>query len=670
MNEINGQDEQSTSSEDIEEYEGEKNALIITTYETVRSYPALFLPLNVQYVILDEGQRIKNPQTLISKVVRRFDTGHRIMLTGAPVQNRLEELWSLVDFAYPGRLGTLQAFKSQFGIPITLGTKGGASPHLARIAVRCALALKQLIQRVLLRRVKRRVCKELPPKREEYLNSEDVQLAVEGAKGSVNNNNSYSNYSSNQNDAANKWNDKRKHRSSHYTAIGMLRKICNHPDLFFFHSPEEDKPEKYLFWKKSGKMIVLKQMLTKWFESHVRYKKWIEEEQKRLLEEENERLDDYYDDGINNNNNEQGIQKDKDIIEDIQNKDNINEQEQNKENIQVNKPIKNKKNKQPPLPHKVLLFCQTRQMLGAIEEMVNLLSLPYIRMDGTTPVNKRQQLVQQFNDIKNYNEFLFLLTTKVGGIGINLTGADRARERAWRLGQTRPVHIVRLISAGTIEERIYERQIFKEIVGAKVVKGADQSVDDAAEAQMTLPSNKSSSSSSSSSSSTNKIDQIKNSFIFGFGNSSKYLFQAPPPLYIQTNKKKYKEKLLRENNEQQEREINEKKDIMKGMKTRQKIVNNINQLQFDENGENQLIEIDGVQKKKIKDEENRKQLLSIAKEMKQQGILKDKQKELEQEKENDNNENDNELEEEQEQDEQDILSSFIVRAGTEEEEKE
>ena len=97
----------------------------------------------------------------------------------------------------------------------------------------------------------------------------------------------------------------------------------------------------------------------------------------------------------------------------------------------------------------------------------------FVRLDGNTSLAARQALVDRFN--KNDSIFAALLTSRVGGVGISLTGADRvvlvdpdwnpqtdiqARERAWRLGQTRPVTIYRLVVAGAIEEKIYHRQVF------------------------------------------------------------------------------------------------------------------------------------------------------------------------------------------------------------------
>jgi len=108
-------------------------------------------------------------------------------------------------------------------------------------------------------------------------------------------------------------------------------------------------------------------------------------------------------------------------------------------------------------------------------------------MDGNTSIKDRQDLVDEFN--RDPDLHVFLLTTKVGGLGVNLTGADRviiydpdwnpstdvqARERAWRLGQKREVEIYRLMTAGTIEEKIYHRQIFKQFLTNKILRDPKQ----------------------------------------------------------------------------------------------------------------------------------------------------------------------------------------------------
>ena len=140
--------------------------------------------------------------------------------------------------------------------------------------------------------------------------------------------------------------------------------------------------------------------------------------------------------------------------------------------------------------HRVLIFCQWKKMLNIIQRFTQVQGWKFARMDGNTNVAARQQLVDTFNEDDSY--FGMLMTTRTGGVGLNLTGADRiilydpdwnpqtdaqARERAWRFGQKKAVTVYRLITAGTIEEKIYQRQIFKTALSNKVLQDPRQRYD-------------------------------------------------------------------------------------------------------------------------------------------------------------------------------------------------
>lgn len=86
---------------------------IVTTYENIRRSPDEWTGHNWSYVVLDEGQKIRNPDADVTLAVKRLRTPHRLLLSGTPIQNELRELWSLFDFIFPGRLGTLPAFEAE-----------------------------------------------------------------------------------------------------------------------------------------------------------------------------------------------------------------------------------------------------------------------------------------------------------------------------------------------------------------------------------------------------------------------------------------------------------------------------------------------------------------------------------------------------------------------------
>jgi SNF2 family DNA or RNA helicase len=191
---------------------------IVTTYESIRRSPDVWINHDWSYVVLDEGQKIRNPDADVTLACKRLRTPNRLLMSGTPIQNDLRELWSLFDFIFPGRLGTLPAFEAEFAEPIKRGGYSNASPMQVQLAYRCALVLRDLINPYLLRRQKKDIkeVNRMPGKTEqvlfcrlsskqrslyqEYLASDEVMGVM---KGSV----------------------------QLLKAVTVLRKICNHPDL-------------------------------------------------------------------------------------------------------------------------------------------------------------------------------------------------------------------------------------------------------------------------------------------------------------------------------------------------------------------------------------------------------------------------------------------------------
>ncbi|GFR85602.1 DNA excision repair protein ERCC-6-like [Elysia marginata] len=101
--------------------------ILITSYSTLVIQQELILRFNWHYVILDEGHKIRNPDAKVTLCCKQFRTPHRIVLSGSPIQNNLKELWSLFDFVFPGKLGTLPDFMQHFSIPIVQGGYSNAT---------------------------------------------------------------------------------------------------------------------------------------------------------------------------------------------------------------------------------------------------------------------------------------------------------------------------------------------------------------------------------------------------------------------------------------------------------------------------------------------------------------------------------------------------------------
>lgn len=365
--------------------------VLVTTYSGLQTYSEFLTATEWECAILDEGHKIRNPNTAITIHCKELRTPNRIILSGTPMQNNLSELWSLFDFVFPMRLGTLVNFRNQFEFPIKRGGYANASNLEFETAIQCAETLKDAISPYLLQRFKVDVASDLPQKKEQvlfckltrqqrqayegFLQSEDMKSIASGKRQML-------------------------------YGVDYLRKICNHPDLTEHKTLSKQPGYDYGAPNKSGKMQVVKELLSLWRKGG----------------------------------------------------------------------------------HKTLLFAQHRIMLDILQKFLQQLpDINYRRMDGETPIKDRQDLVDEFN--KSPDLHVFLLTTKVGGLGVNLTGANRviiydpdwnpstdiqARERSWRLGQKREVEIYRLMSASTIEEKIYHRQIFKQFLTNKVLKDPKQ----------------------------------------------------------------------------------------------------------------------------------------------------------------------------------------------------
>ncbi|PTB54349.1 hypothetical protein M431DRAFT_509347 [Trichoderma harzianum CBS 226.95] len=368
----------------------QKGHVLVTTYTGLQTYADLLLGVEWDYAVLDEGHKIRNPNAEITVTCKELNTPNRLILSGTPIQNNLTELWSLFDFIYPMRLGTLVNFKQQFEIPIRQGGYANASNLQVMTAEKCAEALKETISEYLLQRLKVDVAADLPEKTEQVL----FCKLTEGQRKA------YETFLRSDEVSA----ILNRTRQSLY-GIDILRKICNHPDLL-------DKS----LANKPGYEVGNPKMSAK-------------------------------------------LQLTKDLLQKVM----------------------------IPNGHKTLLFSQGKQMLNIIEKCIRNCNITYLRMDGETPIDQRQPMIDKFNSDPDIH--VFLMTTRTGGLGTNLTGADRiiifdpdwnpstdlqARERAWRLGQNKPVKIYRLMTEGTIEEKIYHRQIFKQFMTNKVLKDPKQ----------------------------------------------------------------------------------------------------------------------------------------------------------------------------------------------------
>eukprot|EP01063_Lacrimia_lanifica_P014503 TRINITY_DN21077_c0_g1_i1.p1 TRINITY_DN21077_c0_g1~~TRINITY_DN21077_c0_g1_i1.p1 ORF type:complete len:1581 (+),score=568.08 TRINITY_DN21077_c0_g1_i1:704-4744(+) len=402
-------------------------SVVIATYAGMKAQIEALIHFGFHYVILDEGHHIRTPNGAISQAAKRFPTPHRLVLTGSPLQNRLSELWAIFDFVYPGRLGALPDFSRLFEVPINTGGFEFATAQQAANGYGCCVKLRDLIAPYLLRRLKKDVQAQLPQKTETVLfcrlTLPQVIAYVEYLSGSE-----MKTILRSKADAHGRINrrEDREYRSKVRNAD--LEEVSR-------KGPVEDatkKPQSLTAINTLRKICNHPQLF------------------------QNESPD--------------GTPMEIDI--------------ESSGKLRVVAYLLQRWKEEG---HRCLLFSQSLQMLDIFQDYMTKEGYRWLRMDGSTPVNRRNLIVETFNKDPRY--FVALLTPKVGGLGVNLTGANRviifdpdwnpvtdvqARERAWRIGQTKEVVIYRLITMGTIEEKVYQRQVFKSHLTDRVLADPTQ----------------------------------------------------------------------------------------------------------------------------------------------------------------------------------------------------
>lgn len=333
----------------------------ITSYASFRQDVEQYEKNQYQYLILDEAQVMKNSQTKIAQYLRKFDVPHTFALSGTPIENHVEELWSIFQIVLPGLFPGKKEFKQ-------------LSPE----------TISHYVKPFIMRRKKSEVLQELPDLIEMTYKNElaDDQKTI------------YLAQLKQMQDRILSSSEEELNRSKMEILSGLmrLRQICDTPSLFL-----ED------YAGESGKLDSLRQLL-----------------------------------------------------------------EQIKDGNQ-----------------RVLIFSQFRGMLDIIEKELDALKMTSFKITGSTPANERQDMTNAFNSGQGD---AFLISLKAGGVGLNLTGADtvilvdlwwnpavedQAIGRAHRMGQDKNVEVYRMITRGTIEEKIQELQTSKRHLVSTILDGTE-----------------------------------------------------------------------------------------------------------------------------------------------------------------------------------------------------
>ena len=437
--------------------------IVITSYDVLRTDGEHFAALGWNYCVLDEGHLIKNPKTKLSMSVRQLKAQHRLLLSGTPLQNNLLELWSLFDFLMPGYLGTDREFAEKYSKPIAIlqqqqqpqgqpsssaGTSGaanGASKWTQKDFDEAEHRLQLLHKQVLpfiLRRMKEDVLQDLPPKIIQDCTcsmSSVQQLIYDDLLQSTSLRSEISSYLQSRFPGGGVQKEAEEGRKAGkppmhvFQALQYLRKLCVHPSLVLseghpLEGPVCDELQRQ-HWTMMGDLEVAPKFLML----------------KELLVEcglgESAGADDMMNAGER---------------------------------------------------HRVLIFAQQKHTLDLVEQLVfkeHLPHLTYLRLDGSVDALSRYPIVTKFNSDPSID--VLLLTTHVGGLGLNLTAADtvifmdpdwnpardlQAMDRAHRLGQKRVVTVYRLLLKDSLEERIMGMQRWKLLLASSVVSQQNASI--------------------------------------------------------------------------------------------------------------------------------------------------------------------------------------------------
>lgn len=341
--------------------------VLITTYEMCLREKSALKKLSWEYIVIDEAHRIKNVDSMLSQIVRAFNSRSRLLITGTPLQNNLMELWSLLNFLLPDVFSNSEDFESWF--------KGKGDENQDQVVQQ----LHKVLRPFLLRRVKADVEKSLLPKKEINI---FVGLTEMQRKW-------YKSILEKDIDAVNGGVGKKEGKTRLLNIVMQLRKCCNHPYLFDGAEPGPPFTTDEHLVDNSGKMVILDRLLHK---------------------------------------------------------------------------MKQKGSR-------VLIFSQMSRMLDILEDYCLFREYKYCRIDGGTAHDDRIAAIDEYNK-PGSEKFVFLLTTRAGGLGINLTTADivvlfdsdwnpqadlQAMDRAHRIGQTKQVYVFRFVTEHAIEERILDR---------------------------------------------------------------------------------------------------------------------------------------------------------------------------------------------------------------------
>lgn len=401
--------------------------ILIVSYETIRTHISRLVKHNdcCDLLVCDEAHRLKNSDNQTSKALASIPVQRRVLLTGTPMQNDLQEFFAMVDFTNPGVLGTQEEFRKNMLLPILRGREPDATETQKKKMMQIQNDMSSTVNDFILRRVNTLNAQHLPPKLvqvvccnltpmqenvyQHLVNSKDMQHVMSGKQANC------------------------------LGYIQMLMKLCNHPSLIV--------EEEATAGKTGNRRAGVKQ---------VKYSEDGDEEKKAMA----------------------GVEDISKFLPLHQGGRGMNAPVHPEWSGKMFVLFRLMREMRKPGngADKIVIVSNYTQTLDLIGRMCRENSWGFCRLDGSISMKKRQKMVDEFND-PTTPLVAFLLSSKAGGCGLNLIGGNRlvlfdpdwnpavdkqAAARCWRDGQKKRCFTYRFLATGTVEEKIFQRQLSKE----------------------------------------------------------------------------------------------------------------------------------------------------------------------------------------------------------------
>ncbi|KAJ3532277.1 hypothetical protein NM688_g7446 [Phlebia brevispora] len=395
--------------------------VLITSFDLARRDIDLLDAQAWSVVIVDEAHRIKNARSKLTIAFNRFECQSRFGLTGTAIQNDYSELWTILDWTNPGAIGTRKQWEGFVTRPLTRGQSRSASEDERIVALRVARILKdKFLPKYFLRRTKALIKDQLPEKIDQVVFCPLTPTQIEVYKRVLRTTAVQNLIRKDERCDCGSKNTRKNcchpyEKGALFRYMSTLIKISNHLALIL--PAPGDSPEQTARNREIASEVFNQEDIPKYGPAVLQPRlcgKWLVLE--TLLE---------------------GWRKDP--------------------------------------SNKVLIFTKSVKLLDMLDFHLRSQGLGFVKLDGSTKQSDRMPMIDRFHDDPDI--FVFLISTLAGGTGLNLTGANKvvifdpnwnpahdlqAMDRAYRYGQTRDVEVFRLLGAGSLEELIYARQVYKQ----------------------------------------------------------------------------------------------------------------------------------------------------------------------------------------------------------------